>query len=73
MNGSTYRDSEITICTDNKTEMTEKKVIGKCPVCGGNVIETTLGFCCDGTTKAGARFVVAGLRRQVAAMLVRIM
>ena len=35
--------------------MTEKKVIGKCPVCGGNVIETTLGFCCDGTTKEGRR------------------
>ena len=35
--------------------MTEKNIIGKCPVCGGNVIETALGFCCDGTTKEGRR------------------
>ena len=35
--------------------MTNKNVIGKCPVCGGNVMETALGYCCDGTTKEGRR------------------
>jgi len=35
--------------------MTEKKVIGKCPVCGGDVMESPLGFCCNGTTKEGRR------------------
>lgn len=34
---------------------TEKKVIGKCPVCGGDVMESPLGFCCNGTTKEGRR------------------
>lgn len=35
--------------------MTEKNVIGKCPVCGGDVMESPLGFCCNGTTKEGRR------------------
>ena len=35
--------------------MTNKNVIGKCPICGGNVMETALGYCCDGTTKEGRR------------------
>ena len=35
--------------------MTEKEVIGKCPVCGGDVMKSSLGFCCSGTTKEGRR------------------
>ena len=35
--------------------MKNKKVIGKCPICGGDVIESPLGFCCNGTTIEGRR------------------
>ena len=33
----------------------EKQTIGKCPVCGGAVKNSPLGFCCDGTAKEGRR------------------
>ena len=48
-------EEETNNMTREKIEMTEKNVIGKCPVCGGDVMESPLGFCCNGTTKEGRR------------------
>ena len=28
---------------------TEKKIIGRCPLCGGNVVKTCKGYRCEGT------------------------
>ena len=33
----------------------EKTIVGKCPVCGGDIIESTFGFCCKGTLKNGKK------------------
>ena len=33
----------------------EKTIVGKCPVCGGDIIESAFGFCCKGTLKNGKK------------------
>lgn len=40
------------------TGETGKEVVGTCPICGGDVIETRLGFSCQGVNGATCSFII---------------
>ncbi|MCH4887642.1 type IA DNA topoisomerase [Acidaminobacter sp. JC074] len=56
-----FTDQGVTMIKDHKDivlkEKKEKEILGKCPNCGGNIIETSKSFGCD-QWKTGCKYVI---------------